>query len=227
MAPPGDRIPNNPRFPVLIYRGVDARQPVPALPFREHGWGGSWVNGVFDFHHFHSTSHEALAVVAGRRRAGARWAARRGISGVLRRRARPTGGTPVTAGRPHATASRSGPTRAGRRTTTCCAATTPRRSRPPRADRRARGARSGSGRWRGRRGAGSAGRRGRRAGCARSARGPLGDLGDSDDHLDDLGDGHVGTHDAYLLSALRKVAGLEERPAAATWKSGASWSRSS
>jgi uncharacterized protein YjlB len=34
--------------------------------FAEHGWGGSWVDGVFDFHHFHSTSHEALAVVAGR-----------------------------------------------------------------------------------------------------------------------------------------------------------------
>ena len=33
--------------------------------FAEHGWGGSWVDGVFDFHHFHSTSHEALAVIAG------------------------------------------------------------------------------------------------------------------------------------------------------------------
>jgi uncharacterized protein YjlB len=60
-APPGDAIPNHPRFPVLIYHGVeDAR----AL-FAEHGWGGSWVNGIFDFHHFHSTSHEALAVVSG------------------------------------------------------------------------------------------------------------------------------------------------------------------
>ena len=33
--------------------------------FARHGWGGSWVDGVFDFHHFHSTSHEVLAVVAG------------------------------------------------------------------------------------------------------------------------------------------------------------------
>jgi uncharacterized protein YjlB len=67
-APPGDRIPNNPRFPVLIYRdvgaaaeGADAAREL----FARHGWGGSWVDGVFDFHHFHSTSHEALAVVAG------------------------------------------------------------------------------------------------------------------------------------------------------------------
>jgi len=68
-APPGDRIPNHPRFPVLVYRGVEAAaagaEAARAL-FAEHGWGGSWVDGVFPFHHFHSTSHEVLAVVAGR-----------------------------------------------------------------------------------------------------------------------------------------------------------------
>jgi uncharacterized protein YjlB len=61
VAPPGDQIPNHPRFPVLIYRGVDdARERIAA-----NGWGGSWVNGVFPFHHFHSTSHEVLAVLSG------------------------------------------------------------------------------------------------------------------------------------------------------------------
>ena len=68
-APPGDRIPNHPRFPVLVYRGVEAAAAgagsARAL-FAEHDWGGSWVDGVFPFHHFHSTSHEVLAVVAGR-----------------------------------------------------------------------------------------------------------------------------------------------------------------
>jgi uncharacterized protein YjlB len=67
QAPPGNRIPNHPRFPVLLYRGTaieDAR--AARTVFAEHGWGGSWVDGVFGFHHFHSTSHEALAVVAGR-----------------------------------------------------------------------------------------------------------------------------------------------------------------
>src|SRR3954451_19002085 len=67
-APPGDRIPHHPSFPVLIYRGVDGAadgaDAARAL-FAAHGWGGSWVNGVFDFHHFHSTSHEVLAVVSG------------------------------------------------------------------------------------------------------------------------------------------------------------------
>ena len=66
LAPPGDVIPNHPRFHVLLYRGVGLDGPDSARAlFASHGWGGSWVNGVFDFHHFHSTSHEALAVVAG------------------------------------------------------------------------------------------------------------------------------------------------------------------
>jgi uncharacterized protein YjlB len=62
QAPPGEEIPNHPSFPVLLYHGVggDLR----AL-FGQHGWGGSWVDGVFDFHHFHSTSHEVLGVLSG------------------------------------------------------------------------------------------------------------------------------------------------------------------
>jgi uncharacterized protein YjlB len=65
-APPGDVIPNNPHFPVLIYHGVELEDAQAARErFAQHGWGGSWVNGIFDFHHFHSTSHEALAIVSG------------------------------------------------------------------------------------------------------------------------------------------------------------------
>jgi uncharacterized protein YjlB len=67
-APPGDAIPNNPFFPVLVYRGVDAAgsgaDAIREL-FGEHGWGGSWIARVFEFHHFHSTSHEVLGVIAG------------------------------------------------------------------------------------------------------------------------------------------------------------------
>jgi uncharacterized protein YjlB len=64
LAPPGDVIPNHPRFEVLLYRGVSSDDP--RALFARHGWGGSWVDGVFDFHHFHSTSHEVLAVLEGR-----------------------------------------------------------------------------------------------------------------------------------------------------------------
>jgi uncharacterized protein YjlB len=68
LAPPGDRIPNNPRFAVLLYRGVEAAAAGAGAAralFADRGWRGAWVDGVFDFHHFHSTSHEVLAVVAG------------------------------------------------------------------------------------------------------------------------------------------------------------------
>src|SRR3954462_4002327 len=67
-APPGERIPNHPLFPVLVYHGVECASHGAGSArelFAAHGWGGSWVDGIFDFHHFHSTSHEALAVVAG------------------------------------------------------------------------------------------------------------------------------------------------------------------
>jgi uncharacterized protein YjlB len=65
-APAGDAIPNHPSFAVLLYRGTGLTDPAAARErFAANGWGGSWVDGVFDFHHFHSTSHEVLAVVAG------------------------------------------------------------------------------------------------------------------------------------------------------------------
>lgn len=68
IAPAGETIPNHPRFAVLLYRGVaEARDGAAACRalFAEHGWGGAWTDGVFDFHHFHSTSHEVLGVVRG------------------------------------------------------------------------------------------------------------------------------------------------------------------
>jgi uncharacterized protein YjlB len=67
QAPAGATIPNHPDFPVLVYRGTGMRDPMTARSrFAAHGWSGSWIDGVLDFHHFHSTSHEVLAVVAGR-----------------------------------------------------------------------------------------------------------------------------------------------------------------
>lgn len=68
VAPDGEKIPNHPSFAVLVYRdvpGVSEGAEACRRLFADKGWGGSWVDGVFDFHHFHSTSHEALGVVAG------------------------------------------------------------------------------------------------------------------------------------------------------------------
>lgn len=63
------RIPNNPDLPLLVYPGAlpeDERSPAACRDrFERHGWGGTWVNGVFSYHHYHSTAHEVLGVVSG------------------------------------------------------------------------------------------------------------------------------------------------------------------
>jgi len=61
------RIPNSP-LPALVYRNVPgARDPDDCERlFGAHGWLGAWRDGIFSFHHFHSTAHEVLGIVAGR-----------------------------------------------------------------------------------------------------------------------------------------------------------------
>lgn len=56
----------NSRLPVLIYRSAmpgDADQIETRL--RNHHWSNAWRNGVYSYHHYHSTSHEVLVVYAG------------------------------------------------------------------------------------------------------------------------------------------------------------------
>jgi uncharacterized protein YjlB len=60
-------IPNSP-LPVILYHGVvEADDPATCEElFAWHGWLGAWRNGIYDFHHFHSTTHEVLGIVRGR-----------------------------------------------------------------------------------------------------------------------------------------------------------------
>ena len=61
-------IPNHPDWPLVIYRravkGSSAGQIEAQL--QANGWAGTWQNGVFDYHHFHSNASEVLACAAGR-----------------------------------------------------------------------------------------------------------------------------------------------------------------
>jgi uncharacterized protein YjlB len=60
-------IPNS-ELPVLVYHEVDAaRSGAEACErlFAANNWLGAWRDGIFPFHHFHSTAHEVLGVVSG------------------------------------------------------------------------------------------------------------------------------------------------------------------
>ena len=58
------------KFPVLHYE--QALQVPTFFPgkfvssfLRKHNWSNNWRNGIYTFHHYHSTTHEAMAVIKG------------------------------------------------------------------------------------------------------------------------------------------------------------------
>ena len=66
------KVPNNPAFPVLVYKGaVDLERKRSAASaietlFSDNGWGnGQWRNGIYPFVHYHSMIHEALGIARG------------------------------------------------------------------------------------------------------------------------------------------------------------------
>jgi uncharacterized protein YjlB len=69
--PETHRFPDDGRFPnsvlpLLVYRA--ALPPDPGAmerAFAANDWSNGWRNGIFTYHHFHSTSHEVLGIAAG------------------------------------------------------------------------------------------------------------------------------------------------------------------
>jgi uncharacterized protein YjlB len=65
------RVPNHPRWPVLIYWGVvqlpRTLDPAAVLEdlFGSNGWGDGWRNGIYDYLHYHSRIHEVLGIARG------------------------------------------------------------------------------------------------------------------------------------------------------------------
>lgn len=64
--------PNNDRLPVIVYRQVFDPKSVSASAwehlFKQNHFGKSWRDGIFTYHHYHSTAHEVLGCYAGRAR---------------------------------------------------------------------------------------------------------------------------------------------------------------
>jgi uncharacterized protein YjlB len=64
-------IPNNPKLPFILYRSPVslAGDFDPAAVFEElfarNGWRDSWRNGIYDYAHYHSRTHEVLGVARG------------------------------------------------------------------------------------------------------------------------------------------------------------------
>ena len=67
LAPDGD-IPNNP-LPLVLYRHALAPELRTASGcqalFARNLWPGNWVDGIFDYWHFHLPGHEVLGCIAG------------------------------------------------------------------------------------------------------------------------------------------------------------------
>lgn len=62
-------MPNNDRLPVLLYRRAFDVSPETAdtmeRAFERNEWPPQWRNGVYTFHHYHSTAHEVLGFASG------------------------------------------------------------------------------------------------------------------------------------------------------------------
>ena len=64
-------IPNNKRWPLVVYRGAVSLpadlDPAAVMEdmFEQNGWGDSWRNGIYDYVHYHSRIHEVLGIAKG------------------------------------------------------------------------------------------------------------------------------------------------------------------
>lgn len=62
--------PNNEKVPLLVYQSaleLPRSQTAAGIEnlFSSNGWRGAWRNGIYGFHHYHSTAHEVLGVYSG------------------------------------------------------------------------------------------------------------------------------------------------------------------
>jgi uncharacterized protein YjlB len=61
------QFPNNALLPLLIYQKAisDTDHQLIEELFESNRWINSWRDGIYDYHHYHSTAHEVLGVIRG------------------------------------------------------------------------------------------------------------------------------------------------------------------
>ncbi|MGY3054291.1 uncharacterized protein YjlB [Pedobacter sp. UYEF25] len=63
--------PNNAKYPLMVYKGAllihpnETEKAIKTL-FAQNGYSNAWIDGIFDFHHYHSNTHEVLGVFSGK-----------------------------------------------------------------------------------------------------------------------------------------------------------------
>jgi uncharacterized protein YjlB len=70
LIPEDGMFPNNDALPLILMMQVfdpKTKNLVQAIEktLHKNAWERSWRNGIFDFHHYHSTAHEVLSLYAG------------------------------------------------------------------------------------------------------------------------------------------------------------------
>ncbi|MFP7495007.1 cupin domain-containing protein [Terribacillus saccharophilus] len=61
-----DGIYPNSSLPVIVHEKAIKDTHAMRELFKSNHWRNSWINGIFPYHHYHSTAHEVLGVLSGK-----------------------------------------------------------------------------------------------------------------------------------------------------------------
>lgn len=70
LIPEEGDFPNNGLLPLMIYRNalqlpLNDRDKTVIETFESNGWINAWTNGIYNYHHYHSNTHEVLGIIQG------------------------------------------------------------------------------------------------------------------------------------------------------------------
>lgn len=69
IIPSQDYFPGNSRYPLLIYKQCFSNKNISEKSIQSqltrNDWTNSWVDSIYDYHHYHSNTHEVLVIILG------------------------------------------------------------------------------------------------------------------------------------------------------------------